>query len=139
MKPVVTAAEMRALDRATIEEIGIPGLTLMETAGRAIAAAAVRMLESEVRSPKSEVRSVPHIAVVCGPGNNGGDGYVVARVLREQGYDAVVYLAVARGKIAGDAAAHLAILEKCGGVVRAIDGAEALGELAPGSTSPAGA
>jgi NAD(P)H-hydrate epimerase len=117
MRPVVTAAEMRALDRATIDEVGIPGLTLMETAGRAVAAAAARMVHRG------------HVAVVCGPGNNGGDGYVAARVLREQGLDAVVYLAAPRSAVRGDAAAHLAILENVGGVVRMIDTPEALGEL----------
>src|SRR6185295_10525978 len=90
MKRVVTAAEMRALDRATIDEIGIPAVTLMETAGRAIADAAVRMLGA----------GRGHIAVVCGPGNNGGDGFVAARVLRDRGLDAVAYLAVPREAIA---------------------------------------
>ena len=80
MRPVVTAAEMRALDRATIEDIGIPAFTLMETAGRAVAHVAMEMLES----------GVGHVAVVCGPGNNGGDGFVAARVLRDLGLDAVV-------------------------------------------------
>jgi hydroxyethylthiazole kinase-like uncharacterized protein yjeF len=126
MRPVVTAAEMRALDRATIDEVGIPGLTLMETAGRAVAAAAMRMLSPEARGSRPEAR---HVAVVCGPGNNGGDGYVAARVLREQGVDAVVYLAASRDAVRGDAAAHLAILERAGGVVRMIDTPEALGDL----------
>ncbi|MGE5181902.1 MAG: NAD(P)H-hydrate dehydratase [Acidobacteriota bacterium] len=125
MRPVVTAAEMRALDKATIEEIGLPGLTLMETAGRAVAAAAVRMLaDAGRRTPDGG-----HVAVVCGPGNNGGDGYVAARVLRELGCDAVVYLAVPREQIHGDAAAHLQILDRSGGVVRMIDTPESLGEL----------
>lgn len=110
MQPVVTADEMRALDRATIDDIGVPAITLMETAGRAVAAAAVRMLSD----------SRGHIAVICGPGNNGGDGFVVARVLRDRGLDAVVYLAVARAAIKGDAKAHLEILERAGGVVRSI-------------------
>src|SRR5690349_17597455 len=108
---------MRELDRATIEEVGLPAITLMETAGRAVAAAAARMA------------TTGHVAVVCGPGNNGGDGFVAARVLRELGHDATVYLAVPRGKVTGDAAAHLAILERAGGVVRAADTAAALAEL----------
>ncbi len=109
MLPVVTAEEMRALDRATIDDVGIPALTLMETAGRAVASAAIRALQRR-----------GHVAVVCGPGNNGGDGFVVARVLRDHGTDAVAYLAVPRTAIKGDAAAHLAILERAGGVVRMI-------------------
>ena len=88
MRPVVTAAEMRALDRATIDDIGIPAFTLMETAGRAVAHVAEEMLDED------EVDG--HIAVICGPGNNGGDGFVAARVLRDAGRDAVVYLAVSR-------------------------------------------
>src|SRR5437868_503746 len=106
---------MRALDRATIDDVGLPAIALMETAGRAVAAAA-RDMDG-------------HIAVVCGPGNNGGDGFVAARVLREHGRDVVGYLAVSRDAIRGDAAAHLAIFERAGGVVRMIDTPSALGEL----------
>jgi hydroxyethylthiazole kinase-like uncharacterized protein yjeF len=110
MRCVVTAHEMRALDRAAIDEIGIPAVTLMETAGRAVADAAVRMLGA----------ARGHIAVVCGPGNNGGDGFVCARVLRDRGLDAVVYLAVARDAIRDDARTHLTILERAGGSIRSI-------------------
>lgn len=112
MKPVVTAAEMRALDRATMDEVGLPGLTLMETAGRGVAAAACEMLGPQ-RGP---------VAVVCGPGNNGGDGFVVARVLRDAGYDAIAYLAAPRASLKGDAATHLAILERAGGIALSIEG-----------------
>jgi hydroxyethylthiazole kinase-like uncharacterized protein yjeF len=118
MRPVVTTAEMRALDRATIEDVGLPALTLMETAGRAVAAAAREMIELDDR-----------VAVVCGPGNNGGDGFVAARVLRAMGIDATVYLAVPLARIKGDAAAHLAILERAGGIVRMIDTPAALAEV----------
>ena len=61
-----------------------------------------------------------HVAVVCGPGNNGGDGFVAARVLRDRGLDAVVYLAAPRETVGGDARAHLHILERSGGRVCAI-------------------
>ena len=116
MQPVVTAAEMRALDRATIEDIGIPGFTLMETAGRAVAGVVRTILDPG------------RVAIVCGPGNNGGDGYVIARVLRGAGIDVTVYLAVPRAAIKGDAAAHLAVLERSGGVVTSIESPQALGE-----------
>ena len=116
MQPVVTAAEMRALDRATIEEIGLPAMTLMETAGRAVADAAERMLAA----------SRGHVAVVCGPGNNGGDGFVAVRVLRSRGIDAVAYLAVERDVLRGDARAHLEICERAGGVVQSIASPQAL-------------
>lgn len=112
MLPVVTAEEMRALDRATIEDVGLPGLALMETAGRAVAVAARRILTA------ADQRG--HVAVVCGPGNNGGDGFVAARVLRDVGVDAACYLAVHHAAIKGDARTHLDILERAGGVVRSI-------------------
>jgi len=115
MLPVVTAAEMRELDRATIEEIGLPGVTLMETAGRGVAAAAARMVSAGGR-----------VAVVCGPGNNGGDGFVAARVLRGQGIDATAYLAAGRDAIRGHARDHLGVLERAGGVALAIDTLAAL-------------
>ncbi|MEO6775795.1 MAG: NAD(P)H-hydrate dehydratase [Kofleriaceae bacterium] len=117
MIPVVTASEMRALDKATIEDIGIPAITLMETAGRAVAAAAGAM-------------SAGPFAIVCGPGNNGGDGFVTARVLCAGGRDATVYLAAPRAKLTGDAAIQLQILERSGGVVRMIDTPATLAQLA---------
>lgn len=119
MKPVVTAAEMRALDRTTIDELGLPALTLMETAGRAVAEAALRML--------GEQRG--HVAVVCGPGNNGGDGFVAARVLRDRGVDATVYLAAARDAVRGDARTHLEIFERAGGPLRMLATPEQLAAL----------
>jgi len=119
MRPVVTTAEMRALDRATIDDVGLPAVTLMETAGRAVADAALRMLGSERG----------HVAVVCGPGNNGGDGFVAARMLRDRGVDAVVYLAAPRDAVVGDARAHLGILERAGGIVRMLATPEQLAAL----------
>ncbi len=117
---------MRALDRATIEEVGIPGFTLMETAGRGVADVAVRMLRGS---------NGARIAVVCGPGNNGGDGFVIARVLDSRGFDAVAYLAIDRAKVAGDARAHLEVLERSGGVVRSIATPAELAEHAAAITS----
>src|ERR1041384_6271002 len=121
MRPVVTTAEMRALDRATIDDVGLPAVTLMETAGRAVADAALRMLGSERG----------HVAVVCGPGNNGGDGFVAARVLRDRGIDAVVYLASPREAVRGDARTHLEILERAGGEVRLIAAPDQIAVLGP--------
>jgi hydroxyethylthiazole kinase-like uncharacterized protein yjeF len=111
MLPVVTADEMRALDRATIDDLGLPGMVLMETAGRAVADAAWTALAG---------RRHRTAAVVCGPGNNGGDGYVAARVLAERGAVVTTYLAAPRSAIRGDAAAHLAVLERTGGRVVAV-------------------
>jgi ADP-dependent NAD(P)H-hydrate dehydratase / NAD(P)H-hydrate epimerase len=74
-----TAAQVRALDRSAIDGYGIPGYTLMQRA----ADAAWRILRR--RWPQAR-----NIAVLCGPGNNGGDGYVLARLAREEGFDVMV-------------------------------------------------
>src|SRR5947209_12148603 len=71
---IVTAAQMQALDRRTITEARIPGLTLMSRAGASVVAAMERVF-----APLSGKA----VAVVCGKGNNGGDGFVVARLLRQ--------------------------------------------------------
>ena len=71
---IVSAAEMREIDRVTSERFGVPSLTLMENAGVAVA----NFILSDY--PKAE-----RICVICGKGNNGGDGFVVARKLLEAG------------------------------------------------------
>lgn len=78
----MTAAEMREIDRRTIEEFGIPGLQLMEKAGEAVAQAA-----AELAGPPPK-----KILVLAGKGNNGGDGLAAARHLHEQGYAVEVLL-----------------------------------------------
>jgi ADP-dependent NAD(P)H-hydrate dehydratase / NAD(P)H-hydrate epimerase len=110
MQYVVTAAEMRAIDAATIEGVGLPGAVLMENAGRAVVAAVREELVG---------RSGP-VAVVCGAGNNGGDGYVIARVLRQLRVPAAVYLAAPRSAVRGDALVHLGAYEQTGGQVSSI-------------------
>jgi len=75
MIPIVTAAQMQALDRRTIGEAGIPGTTLMERAGAGV----VARLEQRYGSPQGK-----SITILCGKGNNGGDGFVVARLLHRR-------------------------------------------------------
>ena len=77
---ILTAAQMREADRYTIEEIGIPSLVLMENAGRQVVAAIESTYESKLDG---------RVAVLCGRGNNGGDGFVVARTLLQHGIDDV--------------------------------------------------
>ncbi|MBN2800552.1 MAG: NAD(P)H-hydrate epimerase, partial [Deltaproteobacteria bacterium] len=77
-----TAAQVRELDRRTIEELGVPGIALMETAAHGVAVA--------IRARFAE-RARAGVAVVCGPGNNGGDGYAVARWLRGWGFPVWVW------------------------------------------------
>jgi NAD(P)H-hydrate epimerase len=91
LDPLPDAAEQRALDEWAINELGIPGVELMERAGSGLAA-----LVAE-RAPEGEV------AVVCGKGNNGGDGFVAARVLREQGRSVRVLTLADPGELRGDA------------------------------------
>ncbi len=120
MQPVATAAEMRALDQATIDQIGLPGAVLMETAGRAVAAA--------VRAALGDAGD-RLVVIVCGGGNNGGDGFVVARVLRAAGIATEAHLVVARAQVGGDARRHLDAHERSGGAVfeATDDGLVALG------------
>ncbi|MBK9029777.1 MAG: NAD(P)H-hydrate dehydratase [Myxococcales bacterium] len=114
MQPVITAAEARALDAATMGEVGLPGVVMMEAAGRGVAAV---VADEAARRPGP-------VAVVCGGGGNGGDGFVVARVLRAAGVDAVAYVVVPRARIGGDAAVHLgAYLGSAGVALDALDGA----------------
>jgi NAD(P)H-hydrate epimerase len=102
---VLTASEMREADRRTIEEIGIPGRALMESAGRAV----VRTMERVL--PDLRSRSV---AVVCGKGNNGGDGLVVLRYLGTHGLAARAWLLCRFGELSGDAKENLVAAQKLG-------------------------
>lgn len=85
MTELLTAAQMRAIEVAAIESGEVTGLELMERAGRGVVEA--------VFEEWPELRETSHRAVVlCGPGNNGGDGFVVARLLKELGWDVEVFL-----------------------------------------------
>jgi len=97
LQPLPTAAAMRAADVDAIAA-GVPGTTLMERAGAGLARVAAQLLPA---GP---------IAVLCGKGNNGGDGLVAARLLQDAGRDVRVVITVAPDEITGDAAHHLARL-----------------------------
>ncbi len=98
---LVTADEMREMDRLTIQELGIPGRVLMENAGRGAADFFLK------RFPEAFGASV---GILAGPGNNGGDGCVIARLLAGRGIDATVFLFAHRERMKGDAAANLKLL-----------------------------
>ncbi|MDW7709069.1 MAG: NAD(P)H-hydrate dehydratase [Deferrisomatales bacterium] len=115
MIPLLTAAEMRALDAHAVQEVGIPGVVLMETAGRAV----FRELWSAFRPQALQ----GPVAVVCGRGNNGGDGFVVARCLCNLGCRVTVLLLGRREDVAGEAGGHLtAYLGSGGSLVEVTDG-----------------
>ncbi len=106
MLPVFTAEEMRRLDRRAIDALGIPGATLMENAGRGAAEEIARLLPRGGRGAR--------VVVVCGKGGNGGDGFVVARRLKQSGARVAVWLTAPPGEISGDAGAKLAALRRTG-------------------------
>ena len=101
MKRIVTSAEMRQIDRLAIETFGIPGIVLMENAGRDTAALIHQLFEGDKDHP---------IAVFCGKGNNGGDGFVIARHLFNHGYDVHVYLTCNPEHLQGDAKINYGII-----------------------------
>ncbi len=102
---LVTASEMQAMDRKTIEEFGIPGVILMENAGRG----ATRFFMDTMLTEKAR-----RIGVMAGRGNNGGDGYVIARYLTQHGCAVTVFLLSSKSRVKGDAAANLNLLAPLG-------------------------
>ena len=112
LRSLYDAEGMRAVDRWAIEEVGVPSLGLMEAAGRAVAEAVAEL------APEGPVR------VVCGKGNNGGDGFVAARLLREMGFVVEALLLWPGEELRGDAAVNF---ERFGGE---LPGADLDGRLA---------
>ncbi len=102
---VVTSAQMQALDREAIQDYGIPGLILMEKAGLGVYTFIKEHFPLEIEKG---------VAVVAGPGNNGGDGFVVARWLYHHGYRVKVFILAPREKFKGDALTNLKIIEHLG-------------------------
>jgi NAD(P)H-hydrate epimerase len=106
---------MREADRRTIEEIGIPSIVLMENAGRQVVAALEAMHADLLER---------QVAVLCGRGNNGGDGFVVARTLMQRNIDVSVFLFGRVAEVRGDARANLEVLGRLGvTVIEIADGA----------------
>ena len=99
MTELLTAAQMRAIELAAIESGEVTGLELMERAGRGVVEA---IFEEWPELAKSPGRAV----VLCGPGNNGGDGFVVARLLKDRGWEVVVFLYGDPAKLPPDARAN---------------------------------
>jgi len=100
---------MRALDEDTIRKIGVLGGVLMESAGRGV----VSVLHDLHRQGRFDLRTT-QILVVAGPGNNGGDGMVIARYLHEQGTRCELWIVAERSRVRGDALLHLAAAEASG-------------------------
>ncbi|MEL6618889.1 MAG: NAD(P)H-hydrate epimerase [Pseudomonadota bacterium] len=110
MTELLTAAQMRAIETAAIESGSVTGLELMERAGAGVVEA--------VLEEWPELATGAHRAVVlCGPGNNGGDGFVVARLLMARGWEVEVYLYGDATKLPPDAKTNHDRWRECGGIV----------------------
>ncbi len=118
MTPVLSRTQMRAFDQAAIEACHVPGLILMENAGRGAADVAARMVPAGA-----------DVHVVCGTGNNGGDGFVVARHLMSRGLGATVWLVGDPLRVKGDARLNLVAWMGLGGRVRALEDEAVLPEF----------
>jgi NAD(P)H-hydrate epimerase len=116
---LVTAAEMRELDRRTIEDLGVPSLVLMENAGRST----YQILRREFPELSGSV------AVLAGRGNNGGDGFVVARYLANDGFPVTVFLLADPDQVQGDALVNLKILEEMQVTVEEVVGEDQLSSV----------
>ena len=102
MTPVhLTRAQVRDLDQRAIHEFGVPGVVLMENAGRGAAELLVRLNPDRQR-----------VLILCGPGNNGGDGFVIARHLENRGYDVDVLLFGSVERLTPDAAVNAQIWQR---------------------------
>jgi ADP-dependent NAD(P)H-hydrate dehydratase / NAD(P)H-hydrate epimerase len=108
---ILTASQMREADRLTVERDGIPSLTLMENAGAGV----VEVLQREIPNLSQQ-----RILLLCGKGNNGGDGFVVARLLKRLGAEPTVVLLAGIDAMRGDAALNLERWRAEGGTVRTI-------------------
>lgn len=102
---LVTAQQMKKMDRLSIESFGIPGIVLMESAGRGTVDSLLRHFP-DIRHMK--------VGIAAGHGNNGGDGFVIARYLAGRHVKLSVYLLSKRVRVQGDAAANLKLLEQMG-------------------------
>jgi NAD(P)H-hydrate epimerase len=118
--PLLHAKQMQELDRATIEDIGIPGPVLMEIAGRACAEVVEDLLPTH-RAAK--------VAVLCGKGNNGGDGFVAARHLHNSGARVDVFLFAQPEKLSKDAELNMNILKKLDKDIRVVPDQDALNRI----------
>ncbi len=118
MKMVVTAAEMAQLDRGAIEGMQIPGVVLMENAGAGVA----RQIEQFLGGLAQR-----ELVIFCGKGNNGGDGFVIARHVVNRGARVNVFLAGKKEAVKGDALINLKILENMGIAVTEIGSLDQIG------------
>jgi len=105
MIKIVSSQQMRGMDKYTIEKIGIPGMVLMENAAKATFHVIEKILADESSS---------RVAIFCGKGNNGGDGFAIGRYLWNKGVEVMVYLVGKEADLKGDAKRNYEIIKKLG-------------------------
>ncbi len=112
MDAILTREQVREVDRLAIEELGIPGVVLMENAGRTVA----EQVRYRIRAQQAE-----RVAIFCGPGNNGGDGFVIARHLANHEIISSIFLAGDPGRLSHDCHINYDIVAKMGLTIGTIE------------------
>ncbi len=120
MLTIVTSQEMRGMDQTTIENIGIPGVVLMENAG----VGTTRVIQNLLADTPQ-----PLVYVFCGKGNNGGDGFVIARHLWDAGAEVNIFIAGAEKDVKGDALTNYNAIRKLDIPVRFVNSPAELKEI----------
>ena len=117
---LVSGTQMKKIDKKTIKDIGIPGIVLMENA----AIKAVQQIEQSFKS----INNIK-VVVICGKGNNGGDGFAISRHLYNKGADVTVINLYDKSIIKGDALTNLTIIENMGIKIMYADETEKLQKI----------
>jgi len=122
MLKVATSEEMQRIDRMTIERYGVAGVVLMERAGLSIVARIndIYFQKTVCGTQNTKNTRERKIIVVCGGGNNGGDGFVIARILHNQGKEVEVYITVNPRRLKGDAKINYIAARKFGVIIRPV-------------------
>jgi NAD(P)H-hydrate epimerase len=118
----LSRGQAQMLDRIAIDELGIPGVVLMENAG----SAAARVVLDQLKQWRGASSAANRVAVVCGSGNNGGDGYVIARHLHNAGVAVEIFPARDPGELTGDALVFATVAARMGLPLRMIHDEEEL-------------
>ena len=105
---LVTAAQMQRMDHRTINSFGIPGVVLMENAGRS--AVEMFLRKFGIRPEQKPIKQ--KVGIIVGRGNNGGDGFVMGRYLMEKGIPTTIFLLSTRDKLTGDARTNMGLAQK---------------------------
>ena len=106
----LTRKQVRRIDRQAIEALGIPSVVLMENAGRN----AANIILNRLKDKPSTTKTPACVVILCGGGNNGGDGYVIARHLYNHGIKVMIHTTTDPSRLSGDVAIHHAVCTKMG-------------------------